>query len=290
MRFVRPTLVVAGRPVLATLEHKPWAPGGEAPWTAAFPWDGGEVDMADVELAVAPSVTVPLTQAATKPKSKPKAAEPEPPPADDGGLARLDAEARDLRDRLAEERQAALQALTGREDLERARAAAERERDNALAQREEAVQDREAAVRTRRRMEEQRDEAVGRVADLEAQRDDAIAQRDEARTQRDDALLAHGVLQRQIDAFRAQELRTESEPAPPRTATKRRRRPDPAKDEPIGVRIVPAARSMAGDLYRRTGTGPFAASKFDLWAIRALGTVAAVCFILLLVMVLRLVL
>ena len=40
MRFVRPALVVDGRQVLATLEHKPWAADGDGAWTAAFPWDG----------------------------------------------------------------------------------------------------------------------------------------------------------------------------------------------------------------------------------------------------------
>ena len=41
MRFVRPTLLSDDRRILATLEHKPWAPSGDARWTAAFPWTGG---------------------------------------------------------------------------------------------------------------------------------------------------------------------------------------------------------------------------------------------------------
>jgi hypothetical protein len=61
MRFVRPTLVVGGRQILATLEHKPWTPTDQ-PWIAAFPWDHAR-DVTDVALVVAPSVTVPLVPA-----------------------------------------------------------------------------------------------------------------------------------------------------------------------------------------------------------------------------------
>ena len=61
MRFVRPALIVDGRQVLATLEHKPWAADGDGAWTAAFPWDGEQdVDIGGVMLSVAPSVEVPL--------------------------------------------------------------------------------------------------------------------------------------------------------------------------------------------------------------------------------------
>src|SRR3954467_7899739 len=66
MRFVRPALVVrdpdsgAEKTLLASLEHKPWDPTGQ-PWVAAFPWRGpAELDPALVDLAVAPSVVVPL--------------------------------------------------------------------------------------------------------------------------------------------------------------------------------------------------------------------------------------
>ncbi|MEA2183176.1 MAG: hypothetical protein QOF69_2361, partial [Solirubrobacteraceae bacterium] len=60
MRFVRPTLVASGRRALATLEHKPWAPTPGKPWTAAFPWEGADVEVDDLSLTVAPSVTVTL--------------------------------------------------------------------------------------------------------------------------------------------------------------------------------------------------------------------------------------
>src|SRR3954469_23528890 len=64
LRFVRPALILHGdegeRTLLATLEHKPWAAEEGRSWRAAFPWEGGKLDVADLELAVAPSVVVPL--------------------------------------------------------------------------------------------------------------------------------------------------------------------------------------------------------------------------------------
>ena len=78
MRFVRPTLLADDRRILATLEHKPWAPSENAKWTAAFPWTGGiAVDADSLSLAVAPKVIVPLGEAAT---GAPAVAEPAPPP------------------------------------------------------------------------------------------------------------------------------------------------------------------------------------------------------------------
>ena len=41
MRFVRPALVVDGRRVLATLEHKPWAARPTAAGPRRFPWKRG---------------------------------------------------------------------------------------------------------------------------------------------------------------------------------------------------------------------------------------------------------
>ncbi|MTD46036.1 hypothetical protein GKE82_17515 [Conexibacter sp. W3-3-2] len=82
MRFVRPTLLVGDREVLASLEHKPWAPDEGAPWTAAFPWEGPAIEPGDAALAVTPAVTVPLAPEASR--SAPPAAAPAPrgtPPA-----------------------------------------------------------------------------------------------------------------------------------------------------------------------------------------------------------------
>src|SRR4051794_3925062 len=70
VRFVRPALVVGGgeRTLLATLDHKPWPAEDGRPWTAAFPWSGdGPADVAGWELAVAPSIVVPLDRGAEAP-------------------------------------------------------------------------------------------------------------------------------------------------------------------------------------------------------------------------------
>ena len=281
MRFVRPTLVVGDRQVLATLEHKPWAPGGEDPWCAAFPWESDKVDLDDVTLVVAPSITVPLGSRSAQ-SQKAKRAEPRPqptaeerpapaPPATDPELTRLRARVTDLETTLSLERRATQDAIGERDAAVQARLAAERERDHALAQRDEATAERDAAVRTRERMESNRDEALRLRESVETQRATAEAERDEARAQRDEVLLAHRTLERQLPAWRAGD-----EPVP-----------EAGPDEPAGVRAIPATRTIAAHLHRAQRAGEPRVSQGDLWAIRIFGTIAAICFILLLVMILR---
>ena len=45
MRFMRPTLTVGDRRVLAVLDHKPWMPEEGETWIAEFPWDGDDADI-----------------------------------------------------------------------------------------------------------------------------------------------------------------------------------------------------------------------------------------------------
>jgi hypothetical protein len=319
MRFVRPALLVdGGRQLLATLEHKPWAPGGEEPWTAAFPWVHDEVDLTGVTLVVAPSITVPLGPGGPAPAveeptpEEPAAEEPaaeelpvvEPAPAAPAAppaepvpelaeverltalVAELETQLAHARSALGSERRTSTNAVAERDSSGQARRTAERERDHAIAQRDEAIGERDAAVRSRVRMESQRDEAVAALQSVESQRDQATAERDEARAQRDEVLLAHRALSQHVNGRLADEER--GQPAAPRLADPPVL-PDPettGPDEPIGVRTIPAARMIAGDLHRpeQRGLGP---SKYDMWAMRVLGTVAAVCFVLLLVMILR---
>src|SRR5690349_9232210 len=59
LRFVRPTLLVGDKSVLATLEHKPWDPT-TPDWTAAFPWSGVAPATDALRLSVAPQITVDL--------------------------------------------------------------------------------------------------------------------------------------------------------------------------------------------------------------------------------------
>jgi hypothetical protein len=326
VRFVRPTLIVGDRQVLATLDHKPWTPRADRAWTAAFPWTGRAPDASQLKLAVAPSVTVPLgpstedaeptltlvskRDAGDEPSpSPPKAAAAQTPkrrPAattdrkrlrlleeelevvaqerdalhlklDEAQVllvaadtARVEAEAS-----LWRERRAAGVVADGRNEVARARTAAERDRDLALAQRDEAVQDREAAVRTRTRMELAYEEAVQAraVAADEVQR--AHAERDEANAQRDEVLLAYRALQRHVQTERAEIDRAQF-PAG-----------EVGEHEPLGVRTMPAARTVMAELQRSPPSTKYVVSKYDVWVIRVLGSVAAASFILLLVSIAR---
>ncbi|HTN24439.1 MAG TPA: hypothetical protein VL120_10665 [Solirubrobacteraceae bacterium] len=323
VRFMRPTLVVGDREVLATLEHKPWAPRTDRAWIAAFPWTGGTPDAGDLELAVAPSVTVqlgpPLDDQAPEPEpalvllplpddhddDDDEAADAPPPLTTDRMRVRLlEQEVADLtqeRDELRsrfDEAQAALDAADAarvelelslrrerraadsagetRDEVARARAAAERDRDNALAQRDEAVKDQEAAVRTRARMELAAAEAAEGQAAAEAALDRARAERDEAHAQRDEVLLAYRALQRHIQSERAGVDRAEHPAAE-----------DVDLETPLGVRTMPAARTIMAELQRPKPSSKFVISQFDVWVVRVLGSVAAGCFIMLLIAIIR---
>jgi hypothetical protein len=284
MRFLRPALVVKGRKVLATLEHKPWAAGADGVWTAAFPWkDGAELDVAEVTLVVAPSVEVPLDRTAIEAEASPPATEPidlpdprQPLRDELHALERQLAELREALDAAAEqearggrleqaaagegEASGAKQSAGG--ELARAHAMAVLDRDRAHAQREEAVVDREAAVRARTRMEAQRDEALEQRDAAEIRRDEAIAQCDDARRQRDELLLAHRALEGQ--------------------------RPNPAAraQKPLGARAMPVARAGAAR-FRRAERALDRDASPGLWALRILAAVAALSFLWLVVTMLR---
>ncbi len=337
MRFVRPALIVEGRKVLATLEHKPWAAGSDGAWTAAFPWnDGASLDMGGVTLVVAPSVEVPLDrESGPDPEPEPElglqlqspdaavvAAElPRPAPVPATGTdeslraelealerrldemreelhetraiaAEREARCRELERAASRERRVAEDAGAGGDELVRAQAMAVLDRDRAAQQLAEAVTDREAALRTRARMQLQHDEALAQRAGARAQRDDAIAERDEARRQRDEVLLAHASLQEQLKgewatSERAQPALAPEEPptAVPRPTTERARAA--SEDEPSGVRVIPATRTVGAHLHRAQRERDRGVTSFDLWAIRILGGVAAIAFIALLVMILK---
>lgn len=359
LRFVRPALVVDDRRILASLEHKPWAPSLDRTWIAAFPWDRDDVDVGRLKLAVGSQVTVPLDDAPSaaiksdaspavlesgsgrepapvtpirarasqrpepEPESRPAAAAPAAasatataaapapvPVAAPDAVAQLEAELDAVRcerdalvrrleesERLAREReQRASDESAALDELARARTTAERDRDRALAQLAEAVAAREAAVRARSRMEIAHDEALKVRESAEAALATAQAQREEANSQRDEVLLAYRALQRHVRSERADEDRAQgSKPAAqgnkPAAQGNKPDGPEAETDdeEPIGVRKMPAARTVMAELQRPTkpaGKLPF--SVFDLWVIRVLGSVAAACFILLLISILRL--
>jgi hypothetical protein len=263
-------------------------------------------------LAVAPSVEVPLDAESAPPPSPEPVPAYVPPPVDpELGTLREELQALERRlavtreelhetRALAAEREARCreleQAAAARrrdadgidaqgEELLHAQAMAVLDRDRAIAQREEAVADREAAVRTRKRMETHLVEAVQAQAAAEARRDAVIAERDEMRRQRDEVLLAHRALQdqRKGDLAAAQrQAHDDDAPAPPLEA------PGVRGDErPSGVRVIPAARTVATHLHRAHREPGSGVTQFDLWVMRILGTVAAVAFIALLVMILK---
>ncbi len=58
-------------------------------------------------------------------------------------------------------------------------------------------------------------------------------------------------------------------------------------DAPIGVRTIPAARTIAASLHRSQRERGAGVTRYDMWAIRVLGSVAALAFISLLVMILK---
>jgi hypothetical protein len=51
---------------------------------------------------------------------------------------------------------------------------------------------------------------------------------------------------------------------------------------------MPAARTVMAELQRPPRASKFVVSKFDVWVFRVLGSIAAGCFILLLVSIARL--
>lgn len=182
VRFVRPALVVRDgvtggeKTLLADLEHKPWPATEGEPWVAAFPWPAEPPDVARTELAVAPSIVVPLARAA-----------------EDVGVAVAADPVDALRAELAEarERAARLEAEVAflrreREDAEALR----RERDEARAERGEM-----AATRS------ERDRLRGADRDAERLR----GERDALRSERDAALEGLEKLALERDALR-QEL------------------------------------------------------------------------------------
>lgn len=333
MRFVRPALIVEGRKLLATLEHKPWAIGPDDRWMAAFAWEGGAPpDLSGVILAVAPSIEVPLDRESAPPPppaaeamALAPAAEPPPAPVAQAGqplrdelralegrldavreelhearaiAAEREARCRELEQAAARERRAAEQAGDARaaraleserariddDALVRAHAIAVRDRDRAVAQHEEAVVDREAAVRTRRRMEAQRDEALAQRDAAQAQREQAASERDEARSQRDEILLAYRTLEQQLKSDRASSQRAQ----PPEGPRERPVGSGASRTEaPSGVRVVPGARKVAAHLHRGERERERGVTKYDMWMIRILGSVAALAFISLLVMILK---
>jgi len=168
-RFVRPTLDVAGpqgrRRLLASLEHKPWAPAEGEPWVAAFPWEDADPGHVTVELAVAPGVVVALPALGAAPRASTAPRGPEQPPEPTAPGEPGDAAV----------------ALLGRlATLRREHAAMAAERDAARSSLATAGRERDQALAACERVGRERDEALAACERVGRERDEALAARDAA--------------------------------------------------------------------------------------------------------------
>ncbi|HMJ34420.1 MAG TPA: hypothetical protein VK501_10930 [Baekduia sp.] len=237
MRFVRPALVVqtpsGERTLLAVLEHKPWPAEDGRPWRAAFPWTGGALDPADAELAVAPSIVVPL-------------GEPDPDAVVDPQVA--------LRRRLAEaeERARRVEAEVGflrreREEMvapdvvQRRQAAADTEHAAAQAS---VAQQRDAAVAARQAAIDERDQARAERDAARAERDAATAERDAARAELGERERVAAELESARDALRTTEAERDDALARPAGMVRKGARPE-REHAAVATRADWAARTAA---------------------------------------------
>jgi hypothetical protein len=193
LRFVRPALTVqttdGEHNLLALLEHKPWAAKEGEAWMAAFPWRGDSPDPGQAELAVAPSVVVPLADDASgeRAKASPRRGRrtlSQRLEETEKRTRRLESEVawlREEREALIADKNAAEGELAAvQTELAEARSAAEAvasERDAALGERDSAVRDRDQAAAERDAAIRDRDGARREHADIERQRDEALAAR-----------------------------------------------------------------------------------------------------------------
>jgi len=94
---------------------------------------------------------------------------------------------------------------------------------------------------------------------------------------RDEVLVSYRALQRQVQTERAQADRQARGEADE----------DPAADEPLGVRKVPAVRGVMAELQYPPRDPKRRLARFDLWVVRVVGLAAAGCFLLLLISIIR---
>jgi hypothetical protein len=198
VRFVRPALVVhedgTERTLLAILDDKPWDPEAR-PWRAAFPWDGGDIDPRSAELAVAPSIVVPLKAAdgARRGRVDKLAQLRRRLEERDEQVRRLEAEV----DFLRRERAELSERADGEGEAREALARAERERDAGLAR---AERERDAALAELRRREERLSSAELERARVEHALQEAERERAHLVRRLDAAAAAQAAAERARDA------------------------------------------------------------------------------------------
>ncbi|HWD66043.1 MAG TPA: hypothetical protein VG405_12815 [Solirubrobacteraceae bacterium] len=209
-RFMRPALTVVadGRRIrlLADLEHKPWAAEEGAPWMAEFPCEFDRSAIQEVELTVAPDITVELPIAlatrsgAKRTRAKPAVAQAparapvtvappagpaEPPdaePTPDQTTRRRLTELQEERRRLSDE----VEQLTGERAAAEARASELSARlDRLISEREELRATHAQALARSQEARVARDRMAAELENLRRERADALGTAEAARQSSD---------------------------------------------------------------------------------------------------------
>jgi hypothetical protein len=252
MRFMRPTLTIGDRRVLAVLDHKPWAPEEGQSWIAEFPWDGdaADIDLELAELAVAPSVAVPLSSPGVpvEPVGEP---EPDPRVAAEERRHRQESEIAFLREQI--------------ELLKERLGETERQRDTARAALEQASSQDDAPL-------------DDRPAALQADLDKARAELDTARERLTDERQRRAAAEAEYDNARIERdsVRHELAHAREELAAREVQLPD---EPPSGTVVVPAPPPAP---IEHDEPAPFVKA-LEVWIPRFALAVFAACLILLLV-------
>jgi hypothetical protein len=251
MRFMRPTLTIGDRRVLAVLDHKPWMPEEGQQWIAEFPWEGdaADIDTTLAELAVAPSVAVALSSPGVPvdPLGPP---EPDPLALEEERRHRLESEITFLREQI--------NVLTKR------LAETEKERDAARAAAPES---------------QPADDGAGdQFAELRAEVDRARAERDNARARLDDERERRSAAEASYDHTRIERdaAQHELDHIREELAAREVELPD---EPPSGTVVVPAPPAQP---VRREEPAPLVKS-LEVWIPRFALAVFAFCVLLLVI-------
>jgi hypothetical protein len=319
-RFMRPALTfrtAAGRTrLLADLEHKPWPADEAEPWVAFFPWDPAVGSVSDVELSVAPDISVALpapgadVPVAPIPSGRDSFVLARSAPTDPDALSRKLAEERHrnqlLREELDQLREAHVQtvAATARRDaavaaleiaqrergeaideLERARGEFHQALASARAEREEAIRASQLARSETAQARSERGAAIRASERLSSERAAAMRTAEKAQQAREDALQAA----EQAHVENARALRERDEAAKDRDKTLRQRdkglnAADQASAE-AAWGPTPAGQPPRTFTPRRT----YRVASGGLWAGRALALLVLVAILVAVVVILKVV-
>ncbi len=220
-RFVRPTITMQGPDgefrSLADLEHKPWAAEDGEMWLAAFPSPAGVDDVDEVELSVAPDITLTLPPPGGGAKPR-RARPPRPRISSEGRRPSVKQPHADERDALRRE----IASLRATRDEQRHRISrleeALSEAREAGVETNAALARRDAAVEKLDALLAEHDTVLAARGELAAERDGLIAERDGLLTERDAAIEARDAIAAERDA-----LRRERDTAAERNALRRER-------------------------------------------------------------------